>query len=652
MPTSTSMLEFAVVVAAYATVLFAPGALVGALAGARGWLLAGVAPLLTYAVAGLAGPWLALAGLPFNLPWFLAAVALAACAALLLRRRVRRHGRGGSPWPRPAHGAVLVCLLFAAGVGAYTIVRGMGSFGAIAQGFDAVYHANGIRYVADTGDGSLTGTSSVNWYADGTELFYPNAYHLLGSLVYRLTGADIPVVLNAGTVLLPGLLALAMVVLVRHFAGRAMLAGTAALVSVAPVTVLYESLDHGPLLPFLLGLALSFVGVVTLHAFLARPGPDTGFVLAGAVLGLLTVHTSTLFTAVLFALPLLVARWVSGRDWRRVRRDVLVLLPVAAACLVLAWQQLFGALGLAAGSEYAYQGWPSKTEWNTAFGILLTFQHFERQPQLWLTAALLVGCVCARSLGRLRWVAGTAAATGLFAVAVIASDSPLVMALSRPWWDDPYRLIAMAGVPMSLLAAHGIAETQRRVRDALARLPRLPASPAAWGTAVVVVVAFVFATNLLYSRADADVVRPGFGPRPGVPERQLPVSRGEAAAMLRLGELAQPGDWVMNARNDGTAWAYALSGVRVVSGHFDRGLQPPEAVFLVNHFNEYGTSERVRETVQRMNIRWVITGRGGYPRGAPRPQGLKHLDRMPFLELVYRNADASLYRLAPGSAVP
>ena len=44
------------VVALYVVVLWLPGLLFGRLAGLRGWTLAAAAPLLTYAVAGLAGP--------------------------------------------------------------------------------------------------------------------------------------------------------------------------------------------------------------------------------------------------------------------------------------------------------------------------------------------------------------------------------------------------------------------------------------------------------------------------------------------------------------------------------------------------------------------------------------------------------------------
>ncbi|UQS21968.1 copper-transporting ATPase [Amycolatopsis thermalba] len=616
MPTPLSASGAAAVIAVYLLVLFAPGLLIGALAGARGWLLAGLAPVLTYFAAGLAGPWFAQAGIPFNLPSFLAAVAvLAGIAWVAGWRRVAVEG----VWDRRGHVAVGLCLLAGGAVGARTVLSGMGRLNAVPQGYDAVYHGNGIRYLAETGDGSLVGTGTVNWYPNGS--FYPNAYHLVGSLVYRLTGAEIPAVLNANTVLLPGLLALSLVVLVRWFRGRAVTAGAVALVCVAPVTLLYEALNFGPLLPFLLGIALTPLVAVVLDGYLRRPAFDTGFLLVAVAVGLLTIHSSTLFGGLLFALPLLVAH----------RRTLWRLWPVAVAGLLLGWLQLFGAIGLAAG-PLPYNGWPTAASTNTAVGMLLTFEHVAPHPQLWLSAALLVGIVLWQRLGPLRWVAATALLFGVFAVAVLSSGHPLVKAVSRPWWNDPYRFLVMAAVPCCLLAAHGLAEVQRWLRNFAPRW--------AWVAGVVTLAGFAVTTNGLYTTSNAVIVRPGY-PSTG----DIPLNTGEAQAMLELARLASPGDWAVNDRSDGTAWTYALSGVRTTAGHFDPALPPADYVLLAGHFREYATNAAVRDAVARLNIRWVILGHGGYPRTAVRPAGLRDLDGLPFLRVAYRNADAVVYQL-------
>ena len=169
-----------------------------------------------------------------------------------------------------------------------------------------MFHANGIRYIADTGDSSLVGMGTVNWFEDGVQVFYPNAYHLVGALVLRLSGADVPTVLNAHALLLPGMCALAVVALVHRFGGGAVLAVAAAACSVA-VTSFYDMLWRGPLLPFATGVALLPLAAVLLADLLdatgGGPGPRAGLLFAAALVGLISLNPAVLFSAVLFALP-------------------------------------------------------------------------------------------------------------------------------------------------------------------------------------------------------------------------------------------------------------------------------------------------------------------------------------------------------------
>ncbi|HKN54900.1 MAG TPA: DUF6541 family protein, partial [Amycolatopsis sp.] len=551
-----------------------------------------------------------------------------ACGLRILTRRLRPPTPEPGLWSRRGHLGVAACVVFGAAAGMYAAARGMGRIGTLPQGFDAVFHANAVRYLADTGDGGMFGISQVNWYGDAPPVFYPNAYHLLASVTYRLSGASVPLTLDANTLLLPGLLALSLVTLVREFRGRAVFAGAVALTAVAPVTVLYDSMNRGPLLPFLLGLALTPLAAVALHRYLDRVAPDTGFVLLLAAVGLLCIHSSTLFGGILFAGPLLVQRWL--RSWRRTGPDLLALLPIAVASLLVAWLQLFGALGLA-NSAIPYYNWPIEWRASTALGALLAFQHYEPYPQVWLSVGLFLGIVFFARAGALRWIGLTAAVTGLAYLAVASSDAGWVHALSRPWWDDPYRFFAMATVPLAVLAAHGLAEAQAWLRD---RLPRTPAI----ALAALVLLGFTLLSHGLYARANGARVASGY-------QTYTRVSPAEAQAMEELGKLAKPGEWAMDDRFDGTAWTYALSGVRTVAGHFDETLPPSDARLLAQHFREYTSNPAVRAAVSRLNVRWVILGRPAAPPAAAYQPGLLDLGGLPFLTVAYRNADAVIYRL-------
>ncbi|WP_033292120.1 DUF6541 family protein [Amycolatopsis jejuensis] len=637
MPSEPTLLSVVASIACCLLVLGIPGLITGAAAGLRGWLLAGLTPLVSYAIGGLAGPWASAVGLPFNAwTYALTTVIFAAVAFALRRFTVRRWQPEPEPrvWAPRAHWAVGACLVLATVIGFYAAVRGMGHLGAIAQGGDAPYAANGVRYIASTGDGSLFGTGTVNWYGDGSPPFYPNAYHLLAAVQYTLSGGSIPLILDVNTALLPGLLALSLVVMVRAFRGRAVLAGSVALASAAPVMGLYESMNRGPLYPFLLGLALTPLAAVVLRRYLDRVAPDTGFLLMVSAVGLLCIHSSTLFGAILFAGPLLVQRWVE--QWRSIGRDLLALVPIAVVSVLVASLQLFGALGLA-NSSLPYLGWPSEWRATNALGALLGFQHFEPHPQIWLSAALLTGFIFFRRLGALRWIGLTALISGLFYMAVSSSNAPLVMALARPWWDDPFRFISMAIVPLSFIAGHGIASLHAWLREHLpSRIP-----PAA--LAAVVLLAFVGVTKGLYARTNGDRIADGYwSPNP----RNQNITPGEERAMVELGKLAKPGQWAMNDRYDGTPWTYALSGVRTVAAHDDGTSPPSDAVLLAAHFREYETNAAVRAAVERLNIHWVILGR---PTDPPKPayagEGLIDLAGQPFLHEVYRNDDAVIYQL-------
>lgn len=666
MPTTMSTASVAITIAVYLAVIFTPGLLTGLAAGLRGWVLAGTAPLLTYAIAGLAGPWFGLIGVGFNVLTFALAVLLAIGIAFgvhLLSDRLR--ARRGAPqagprdtgpplWAPLTHLPVLACLLIGAAVGAYTVLHGIGKLDAIAQDWDAVFHANGIRYLDETGDGSLTGMSGVNKYGDGTALFYPNAYHLVATVVYQLVGpltvAPMPAILNANTVLLPGLLALSLVTVVREFRGRAVLAGSVALASVAPVTLLYASMSRGPLLPFLLGLALIPIGAVALHNFLLRKGLDTGLMFALCAIGLLTIHTSTLFSGILFALPMLLQRFikhgtlgVKGRA-RMIGADLLGLAAVAVASVVIAAPQLFGALNRATG-DYPVINWPSTMKPNTAVGGLLTFQHFNAKPQLWLAIALFLGLVFFGKLHGLRWIGGTALLTGAAYVAVAVTDTKVVLDLSQPWWNDPFRFFAMAALPLTFIAGHGLAESQAWLRDKAARIGPLltrprPRTATAAVLALLVLAGFTAGSGVLYAETNAHAIRGGYG----TPEKTR-VSPDEVTAMLELQKLAKPGEWAMNDRFDGTVWTYAITGVRTVAAHYDSALLASDTKVLTMRFNHFQTDPEVRAAAERLNVRWLIIGKTGFIRDFPRRQGLVGYEQLPFLTLVYDNPGAAIYRV-------
>jgi hypothetical protein len=343
----------------YAVVLMVPGGLLAALAGLRGWTLAAMAPLLTYTVAGLAGPWSESLGIRWSFLAFLGWWTVFAVVVFA----VRWFSGTVTPLPRlwlwRAQAGVLACMAAATFVSVFVVVKGMGGLSVVPQDWDAVWHANSVRWIADTGEGGLYAPGQLNWYESSAGMYYPNGYHLLGALVYSISGNSVVEVLNAHTIFIPAMVALSVVAVVRRFGGRAVVAGLSALLIVS-TAAFYDNLWRGPLLPFETGLALTPLAVVMVADLLDTGGPwrvrsRPAFVLAIGMAGLVCVHSSTAFGLAVFVLPMLLMRWV--REPKRIPREVGTLVVAGLVVGLLASVQLLGMLG--SGQGVSDVDWPA-----------------------------------------------------------------------------------------------------------------------------------------------------------------------------------------------------------------------------------------------------------------------------------------------------
>ncbi|SHK46552.1 hypothetical protein SAMN05443637_106265 [Pseudonocardia thermophila] len=650
------------VVLVYLAVLFVPGGLLAARCGVRGWTLAATAPLVTYAVAGFAGPVYATAGVRWTIGTatfaFALAYALAAVVGLVVRHR---YGRVVLPdrlpaWAPLAHAGVTLVVAVVAVTGVVVILGGIRFLGAIPQDWDAVFHANGIRYIADTGDGGLYGMARTNWYEDDVTVFYPNAYHLVAAVVYELTGATIPTVLNAHTVLIPGLLALGLVALVRRFGGRPMLAAATALVSVA-VTSFYDMLWRGPLLPFATGVALTPLLVVLatdlLDAVGRREVLRTGAAFVLGMTGLLCLHPATLISAILFSAPAFVQRWC-GRP-RGLLRE---FGRLTAAGIVAAWVcvlQLSGAASSAGNLAAVF--WPADLTVGEAIEQLLLFGHAAESEQIALTVLLALGVVFYHRLGELRWIGASGIVFAALFVIAAAYEDPWAKQITSLWWNDRWRLIAMAALAFCAVMGNGVAEVQRLVARGLqAVLGRLrPAegrprrvSAVAVATAAAAILGTVVGTDGLYVSRDQERMTANTGEGPAV-------SSLEIAGMYAVAEIVPPGTRVLNDRADGSVWMYALTGVRPVAAHYDGYRIGPAAALLAERFNAYPDDPAVQQAVADLGIRFVQVNEGFLRDWAYRAPGLENLADAPWLALRYANPDVQLYEIvgppAPGEVL-
>jgi hypothetical protein len=628
----------------YTLMLWVPGALVLTAAGSRGWFLAAAAPLATYGLAGVGGPAAAALGLPWRW-WTVLLVALIATAvAVVLRRLASPAERPAlAPWHRAAHLATGLATGLAALLGATAVLVGIRTLTAIPQDWDAAFHANGIRWIVDTGDGSLSGMSQVNWYGTTASQYYPNAYHLVAATMADLTGRDIPSVLNANTVLIPGVAALATAALIRRLGGSAVLAGAAAVVLVG-TTAFYDMLWRGPLLPFAMGVALIPALILVLAEFLRpdrlRDRTAIGPVLALTTVGMLALHPGTLIAAVVFGLGYLAARW--WEQPRRVLPELLALAVFGAVTAVFAMPHILGSLRSVGEGAV---GWPAETTPEGAIGATVLFSHAADSRQLWLSVVLVLGLLAFGRLGPLRWMVAPAVVFVALFVLAASSDAPVVEAVTRPWWNDAYRLIGIAVVPLAVFAGHGIVTIARAITAVARRaVPALRARhltlPVAGTAAAVALGGYLVVTDGDYLARNEIRMQNNVGDGPAL-------SPVEIQGLEVLGTMAGPSQRVMNDRGDGSVWMYALTGARPVAGHYAEAGVNPDARLLAQRFDDYDTDPEVRAAASRLGVGWAVVDRGFLRDGASRQPGLDALDSVRALKVVYRNPDVTIYRLNP-----
>ena len=172
--------------------LIAPGAIVARITQLTWPIAVAVGPALTYGVV-------ALAIIPFGalgIPWsgWTALIALAVVCLVMtgLQRPLARYrdgeaeARGINGWPAltVAAGVLLGGLLIM-----WAAYRGITHWQSIPSTWDALWHANEVRFILDTGQASSTHMGELRNVETHQPLYYPSVFHALTAVFCQLTGA-------------------------------------------------------------------------------------------------------------------------------------------------------------------------------------------------------------------------------------------------------------------------------------------------------------------------------------------------------------------------------------------------------------------------------------------------------------------------------
>jgi MYXO-CTERM domain-containing protein len=625
---------------------FAPGLLLCAAVGLRGWRLAAVAPAVTFGLVATGSIALDVLGLRWSLGsfagWTVAvALVLAGVRVLLARRSARRQpaeapvaaepgpARRG-PWEHVVVGAGVVAGMV---VGAVAFLRGTGGLGTTSQEWDAPFHANAVRWIAEHGTALPGAISPIANVPAGDPYYYPVTFHALLALLVEPFGVTPSWLLNAAALTAVLIWPLAIAALGMSWRVPAPVVAVAAAVSTWFSAFPFDSLWRGPLWPYVAGLAM-LPGVLAAGRMLLERGPllPTVVAIALGVTGVVAMHPSLAFVLLVYVVAL-AAAMVLGLERVRWRELTVPLVVTGAATVAVLLPVVVPARTASVGVQSAE--WPEFASQAEGFGQVLLFSPTSPQPQWWLGLTALAGLVVMVRRRRLLWVLGAYVVFGAAYAGTASMNNGLVNAISGPFYNDAWRFAAL----LPLVGAFAVGEALVALGGQGVRRWR-----PVWGTRGVLaasaglLVVLALLGNGAYVQRNVDRLGISYG-------HDRTVSQGEIAAYEWLADHLQPGEQVMNDRLDGSVWMYAVAGVEPMEWTFYGVPSGSPIEQLYERLNRMDGDAGIRELLAEERVRYVVVGEGFVRDWVDRAPGLRRLDGVDGLERVYDNDDAAVYEV-------
>lgn len=598
-----------------------------------------LAPAVSVALLGASAIIAPLVGLPWDLlPVALLSAAVAVVAFLIRARGAERRGLVS----RSVFVTPLVALAAAASVIAVQFMRAFGDPRNISQTFDNILHLNSIRYALETQNASMFhigDTSDVE--------FYPNGWHSLTTLVAGLSGADVPVAVNAanlaiGAVLWTGSsMALAWVL----FRGR-----RSAMVATAALTTAFGAFpgllwSWGVLYPNVTGYAM-IPAMMALTVRLLEPAPARSRVRDSLLLLLITggvvlAHPNAFLGGFLFSAVLAIGLAIRTAMTRRDRSSVVV-----AAAIVGVLAGLFAVLWNFARTPADHSIWPSTQSFSQAVGqaVLVSPQGF--RPSVVIVVLLLAAFVgLARRPSMSPVALPFVAACALYvAVTGLPTQHPVRLYLTNPWYSDSNRFAAMLPLVAVPLLAFGAVYISDLV---LARIGSAVVSARA-KRPLLLGAAALGAVLLLSLPAGSSVA----AQLRSVNDSYQATGRGllsvdERALLERLDSEVPADAIIIGSPWTGASLAYALADREVVRKHVFGDIGDDEQL-LDSKLRLIDEDPRVCAAVDRLGVDFVLdfgdldVWGGEGPLNYP---GVIDLDPTPGLVLVDQEGDARLFAI-------
>lgn len=465
-------------------ILWGLGGALSAAVGLRGLWAVGAAPAFALTIIGGTAVVAAWVGVPWTLLPVVAMTVIVGGAIYAIRRRVA-HQIPAAPRPRRRVDWWLVGALAAAVV--ITVVRVAQIIQApdhISQTFDNIFHLNGVRFILDEGNASSLRLGYMT-SPDGSLPFYPAAWHALVALTVQLSGATIPVAVNAVVMVVAAMVwPVAVMLLARALFGRhPALSVGAALLAVSLPTFPLLPMDYGVLYPFQLGLAVLPVALAaTLRVLSIVPRREPAglwwwlLILLGSIPGMALGHPGAFVAWLALTTPMAVVFVVS-----RWRASTTATGRVAVVAGVIAYLGIGIVLVRILRPPLEARLWPTQMSVLEAVWQVLSASTWYLAPAFVAAAAIIAGAVWALvdrtpsaivALGM--WVVGAV----LFVTVASLPFGDLRDLLTGSWYNNLPRLAAILAIASVPLGSYGVVRTwvavasQKTVRRASRSLPR------------------------------------------------------------------------------------------------------------------------------------------------------------------------------------
>lgn len=654
------LLLFAVVLA------FGPGYAMGWALRVPARLRVFYAPLLTFALVAVSAIVLGKTGIPWSLISFVpvAAVLVAAAAGLMWLVGRRWPALASASWPGndvpvawPVVGAVLGGFLVLHMT--EDMVYGPEAF---SQSLDNSFHMNAIRWIQEHGDASSLTLGAVS-AADQQPTFYPAGWHDFVSLIYSTTGTSIAtativtVLLTASFVWPCSLVAFSLSIpklrRLQALAIPAIIGGFAAFPGLL--------LRWGVLFPNLLGYALlpTFVALMAhlVQALLRREFSvllSLGLSALVGIAGLALVHPNAVVSAVVFALPMLLAGVVQvSRSHELALRQKwvgsLLLVGVSIGC-VGAW------LVLRPGASASNTWEPMLTEGEALYQFLFLGLENANQLRDTFNPSYLAGFLALWGAGYLLykhrnlWLIASWVLIGyLWIIAATVPRGDFRLLMVGPWYTDHFRLAALVVFPSVILAGIGLGGfVEGLLTWIVRRVPRtarLNVATVGMGVAAVLVLVLAGLTSRV----------------PSVQETTLAVSReyrltptsvvlnqDEMNVINEIPKIVPKDDVIVNNPWDGSAYIYALADRHLTGYHFEFETSPKYSAIMHN-LKDARTNPEVCREVNKYKAHWYVHLENQLNFG---PDAQKNYDGLvaaigtDVLTPVYSSGPMTLYRIS------